>query len=114
MTSRMDNEEQRALVTNAPTSVGSAIADYYKRVVALVPVPIIMVMVMVMVMGWLPRAPEGHTEPLPTFLAGAAITVCPVVLMRCLRPISMTAKWALRWALGFGILFCLAAPLLGV
>lgn len=104
-----DGEQKLIPTGQASTRLGAVLTDYFKRVVGLIPTTLIMVAMI----EWLPRAPEGHTQAVPLFLAGAGIILASVVAMRWLRPRSLAAKWTLGWVLGFGILFCLASPLLG-
>lgn len=108
MSFRVDGEQGIA-TSNGPAYVRSAVADYYKRVGGLLPVTILVVLAI----EWLPRTPEGYTEPVSTFVTGLILVVLCAALMRVWRPSGLFWKWTLRWALGFGVLFCLAAPLLG-
>lgn len=60
-------------------------------------------------MKWLPRTPEGYPEPVPLFLVSAGLVLASLVGMIWLKPRFLIGKWALRSALGFSILSCLAS-----
>jgi len=110
MSTRSNGERQDPQVTSEPELVRSAIADYYKRMAGLLPVTVLGVLII----QWLPLSPEGNTEALPLFVVGAALVGLSAGLLWWLQPRPMLWKWTLRWVLGLGMLFCLAAPLAGI
>ena len=107
MSLRVDTEQEGIVVRSGPVFVRSAIANYFKRVRGL----LLVTLLVVLAIEWLPRAPEGYTNPIPMFVTGASLVVLCAALMRIWRPNGLFWKWTLRWALAFGVLFCLAAPL---
>jgi len=84
-------------------------ANHYKRSSALLPVTLLAVLAV----EWLPRAPEGHTEPVPLFVTGVCLVVLCAALLRFWWPSGLFWRWTLWYALGLGALMCLAAPLAG-
>ena len=103
----MDNKRDGVAAGNGSAFVRSALADHFKRVGGLLPITLMAVLAV----EWLPRAPKGHAEPVPMFITGAILVILSTSLMRFWRPSGLFGKWALRWALGFGVLLCATAPL---
>lgn len=97
-----DGEDGLIAAGPAPT-IRSEFADHYKRMAGLLAgsLPLFFAM------HWLPRTAQGTPEPAPLFLAGLGLTLASIIGIVWLKPRHLTARWALRSALGFGILSCL-------
>lgn len=102
----MSSEDiQGRKVTSGPVFVRSVLADYYKCAAALMLVTI----PVVLAIEWLPHSPQGSTKPGPLLIVGAFLVVLSLAGMRWLKLSSLTGRWTLRFALGFGALFCTVA-----
>ena len=96
-----DGEDKLIAAGPAPT-IWSAFSDQYKRTAGLV----LGILPLIVAMQWLPRAPDGQSEPVPLLLTGICLALVSIVLMIWLKPTSLTGKWTLRSALGYGIFSC--------
>jgi hypothetical protein len=104
-----DGEHKLIPTGRAQLSTLALFADHFKRMAGLW----VASAIAFIVIEWLPRAPEGHTQPLPLLVAGVGVSLSSVSALIWLKPRSLASKWALGSGLGFGVVLALASFPLG-